>query len=264
MIETGTRLASYEILGQIGAGGMGEVYRARDTTLGREVAIKILPDLFVNDPDRVARFEREARLLAALNHPSIAAIHGLDQSGATKFLVLELVEGESLAEHLVRLKADTTGKEAAPSVVSGFSRTRALPLAQVLAIARQIVDALEAAHDKGIVHRDLKPANIMLTSDGQVKVLDFGLAKHYTGSASLSGERDALTHSPTLTLAATEVGMILGPSQRPTRAAGRFRRRVGRGLCGRRTAASWFTSVPADFSRQCRCRPQRRSVLGIR
>jgi eukaryotic-like serine/threonine-protein kinase len=189
-LARGTVLASYEIIAPLGAGGMGEVYRARDRKLGREVAIKILPEEFVREPERVARFEREAQLLAALNHPNIAAIYGVENSGATPFLVLELVDGESLAERL-------------RSVGAG----QGLALGETLAIARQVVDALEAAHDKGIVHRDLKPANVMITHDGQVKVLDFGLAKLEVDPASATG---GLTHSPTLTFAATQAGVILG------------------------------------------------------
>jgi serine/threonine protein kinase len=192
MLVTGTRLGVYEVVAPLGAGGMGEVYRARDTKLNRDVAIKILPDTFLQDPDRTARFEREAQLLAALNHPHIAAIYGLEHSGAAQFLVLELVEGETLAEKLKGLGASRLG------------------LDEALAIARQIADALQAAHEKGIIHRDLKPANIALTHDGQVKVLDFGLAKldpHGSGESSGPG---GLTHSPTLTFAATQAGMILG------------------------------------------------------
>ena len=205
-LSAGTRLGLYEIVGPLGAGGMGEVYRAHDTQLGRDVAIKILPEAFAIDPDRVARFEREAQLLAALNHPHIAAIYGLEASQGSRFLVLELVEGETLAQRL------TAG---------------ALPVGDALKIARQIVDALEAAHEKGIIHRDLKPANIALTADGQVKVLDFGLAKLEAGSASLSGEREGgaagVAHSPTLTFAATQAGVILGTAayMSPEQAKGR-------------------------------------------
>jgi serine/threonine-protein kinase len=183
---------------------MGEVYKARDTKLGREVAIKILPDAFVADPERVARFQREAQLLAALNHPHIAGIHGLEESGGMRFLALELVDGENLAQRL-----GTTGA--------------GLAVDEALRIARQIADALQAAHDKGIIHRDLKPANVMLTADGQVKVLDFGLAKLDESSAGLSGERAGMSHSPTLTLAATQAGMILGTAayMAPEQARGR-------------------------------------------
>jgi len=193
----GTRLGSYEVVAPLGAGGMGEVYRARDTKLARDVAIKILPEAFVSDAERVARFEREAQLLAALNHPNIAAIYGLDESGATKFLVLELVEGHSLDAHL---------------------QTGALPLDEALALGAQILDALEVAHEKGIIHRDLKPANVMVTPEGQVKVLDFGLAK-----ALEPVGRPELSQSPTLTFAATQAGVILGSAayMSPEQAKGR-------------------------------------------
>jgi eukaryotic-like serine/threonine-protein kinase len=177
---------------------MGEVYRARDTRLNRDVAIKILPDAFVTDRERVARFEREAQLLAALNHPHIAAIYGLETSGETQFLVLELVDGESLAHRI----------KSSPS----------LSIDEALSIARQLVDALEAAHEKGIVHRDLKPANIMLTSDHRVKVLDFGLAKFDTGTSGSD-----FSNSPTLSFAATQAGVILGTAayMSPEQAKGR-------------------------------------------
>jgi len=184
-LSTGARLGVYEIGSPLGAGGMGEVYRAKDTKLGREVALKILPESFVYDPERVARFRREAQVLAALNHPHIAAIYGLEETNGSQFLILELVEGETLAQ---RLKAGP------------------LPLDDALHIARQIADALEAAHEKGIIHRDLKPANIASTADGQVKVLDFGLAKAV--EAEPAGAN--LTHSPTLSMMATQAGVILG------------------------------------------------------
>src|SRR6516225_2663618 len=151
-LATGVRLGAYEIVSPIGAGGMGEVYRARDTKLKRDVALKVLPDAFARDPGRMARFQREALVLASLNHPSIAAIYGVED----RALVLELVEGPTLAERIAH---------------------RPIPLAEALPIARQIVEALEYAHEKGTIHRDLKPTNIKLTSDGRVKVLDFGLAK---------------------------------------------------------------------------------------
>jgi serine/threonine-protein kinase len=200
LLTPGTRLGPYEILSPLGAGGMGEVYRARDTKLGRDVAIKILPEQFVADGERVARFEREAQLLASLNHPHIGTIYGLEQSDATRFLVLELVDGESLATRIAR---------------------GPVPFTEARRLARQIVDALETAHDKGIVHRDLKPANIMLTADGVVKVLDFGLAKHDPPVAS--GQSGGLTHSPTLTLQATQAGVILGTAayMSPEQAKGR-------------------------------------------
>src|SRR5512142_2727587 len=155
-IATGTRFGPYEILGPLGAGGMGEVYRARDTRLNRDVAIKALPPLFSVLPDRAARFEREAQILASLNHPNIGGIYGVEEAAGERYLVLELVPGESLDRRLA----------AGP-----------LPVHEALAIARQIADALEAAHEKGIVHRDLKPGNIKIKPDGSVKVLDFGLAK---------------------------------------------------------------------------------------
>jgi serine/threonine protein kinase len=155
-LTPGTRLGSYEIVGPLGAGGMGEVYRARDTKLARDVALKILPEAFAADPERLARFEREARTLASLNHPHIAHIYGFEQSGPTSALVMELVEGEDLAQRIAR---------------------GAIPIDEAVPIARQIAEALEAAHEQGIIHRDLKPANIKVRSDGTVKVLDFGLAK---------------------------------------------------------------------------------------
>ncbi|MFN7964066.1 MAG: protein kinase [Acidobacteriota bacterium] len=184
----GNRLGPYEIVAPLGAGGMGEVYRARDTKLGREVAIKVLPAGVAQDPERLARFKREAQLLASLNHSNIAAIYGLDESGDTLFLVLELVEGEDLADRLKR---------------------GAVSLDDALAIAKQIAEALEEAHDKGLVHRDLKPANVKLTPDGKVKVLDFGLAKAYASDSSNAGSFDT-DNSPTRAHAATVAGMILG------------------------------------------------------
>ena len=154
----GNKLAHYEITSHLGTGGMGEVYQATDSKLGRSVAIKFLPEAFSHDNERVARFEREARVLASLNHSNIAAIHGLEESGERKFLVMELVSGETLAECITR---------------------GPIPVEDALQIAKQICDALEAAHEKGIIHRDLKPANIKITPEGKVKVLDFGLAKAF-------------------------------------------------------------------------------------
>jgi serine/threonine-protein kinase len=181
----GKILGHYQITSQLGKGGMGEVYQAKDQKLGRDVAIKVLPDEFAKDADRVARFQREAKLLASLNHPNIAAIHGLEESDGTNFLVLELVEGDTLAD---RIKAG------------------AIPVEESLKLALQIAEALEAAHEKGVVHRDLKPANIKVTPDGKVKVLDFGLAKAFAGEqAELN-----LSNSPTLSNAATQQGVILG------------------------------------------------------
>jgi eukaryotic-like serine/threonine-protein kinase len=197
-LSVGTRLGPYEILAPLGAGGMGEVYRARDSKLGRDVAIKVLPQAFAADPDRLARFGREARVLASLNHPNIAHIHGFEQSGGTSALVMELVEGETLAERLAR---------------------GPIPLDEALPIARQIAEALEAAHEQGIIHRDLKPANVKVRPDGTVKVLDFGLAKVLDPPAT-SG--DAM-NSPTLSARATRQGVILGTAayMSPEQAAGK-------------------------------------------
>jgi len=162
-ILAGTRLGPYEILSAIGAGGMGEVYRAQDKRLNRDVALKVIPDAFVSDPDRMARFEREAKLLASLNHPHIAAIYGLEESGSTNALVMELVEGPTLADRIAAGPFATLGKP--------------IPLDEALPIARQIAEALEYAHDHNVIHRDLKPANIKVKPDGTFKVLDFGFAK---------------------------------------------------------------------------------------
>jgi eukaryotic-like serine/threonine-protein kinase len=186
-LAPGTRLGSYEIVSPLGAGGMGEVYRARDTRLGRDVAIKVLPEEFFEDKDRVARFEREAKSLAALNHPGIAAVYSFEEISGRHLLVMELVEGEDLAQRLL----------------SG-----PLPLDEALPVARQIAEALEAAHEKGIVHRDLKPANVKVTPDGRVKLLDFGLAKIF--EADPTGSSPSATRSPTMTARATAAGMILG------------------------------------------------------
>src|SRR5262245_57041872 len=155
-IEPGVRLGPYQIQSAIGKGGMGEVYRARDTKLGRDVALKVLPEVFASDPDRLARLHREAQVLASLNHPHIAQIYGLEESGETRALVLELVDGETLADRIA---------------------LGPVPLDETLPIAKQIAEALEAAHEHGVIHRDLKPSNIKLTPDGVAKVLDFGLAK---------------------------------------------------------------------------------------
>jgi eukaryotic-like serine/threonine-protein kinase len=180
----GRRLGFYEIVSWLGAGGMGEVYEAHDTKLGRHVAIKVLPAAFVEDHERITRFQREARMLASLNHPNIATIHGLEQSGDVQYLVMELVPGETLAERL-----------------SGG----ALDIPEALKIAGQIAEALEAAHEKGVIHRDLKPANVKVTPEGRVKVLDFGLAKAFAGDAGLD-----LPYLPTLTGIGTAEGRILG------------------------------------------------------
>ena len=173
-LSAGTRLGPYEILAPLGAGGMGEVYRATDTKLGREVAIKTLPPEVTGDSERLARFQREAHLLASLNHPHIAAIYGLEEADGKPFLVLELVEGEDLAERLKR---------------------GPIPVGEAMGIARQIAEALEEAHEKGIIHRDLKPANVKVTPDGEVKVLDFGLAKAWGGDGATGSSSD-LSHPP--------------------------------------------------------------------
>jgi eukaryotic-like serine/threonine-protein kinase len=184
-LATGSRLGSFEILAGIGAGGMGEVYRARDAKLGRDVALKVLPEAFARDAERMARFQREAKVLASLNHPNIASIYGLEDSGATHALVMELVEGPTLAD---RIKAGAS------------------PIDEALRIAKQITEALEYAHERGIVHRDLKPANVKVTNDDAVKVLDFGLAKAIEGDAA---SIDIAT-SPTMSRMATLAGVLLG------------------------------------------------------
>ena len=189
-LNPGTRLGAYEILSALGAGGMGEVYRARDTKLDRDVAIKILPEAFALDADRVARFQREAKVLASLNHPNIAIIHGLEQAGDVHALVMELVPGEDLSQRIAR---------------------GVIPVDEALPIARQIAEALEAAHELGIIHRDLKPANIKVRPDGTVKVLDFGLAKALEAGGAGGAGRESPSMSPTITTPAmTQAGMILG------------------------------------------------------
>ena len=181
----GLQIGSYQILSLLGTGGMGDVYRARDTRLGRDVAIKVVANVFLSDPERLARFEHEARVLATLNHPHIGAIYGLEEAGGVRGLVLELVEGATLAERLA---------------------TGPLPIQEALSVARQIAEALEAAHEKGIIHRDLKPANIKITPDGTVKVLDFGLAKVFAKDGS---EYD-VSAKPSITIEETREGVIAG------------------------------------------------------
>ena len=197
-LEKGVKLGLYVILSPIGAGGMGEVYLARDGRLDREVAIKVLPEAMTRDPERVARFEREAKLLASLNHPNIAAIHGFDDVDGSRFLVMEYVEGETLAQ---RLKSGPFAVEDA------------------LDLAKQMAEALEAAHEKGVIHRDLKPDNVMIRPDGSVKVLDFGLAKAMAEESSAS----APAESPTITANYTRPGVILGTAayMSPEQARGR-------------------------------------------
>jgi serine/threonine protein kinase/Tol biopolymer transport system component len=210
----GQRLGPYQIGSLLGAGGMGDVYRARDTKLGRDVAIKILPEIFIADTDRRARFEREAQLLAALNHPHIGAIYGFEDREGVHGLVLELVEGETLAEKLAR---------AAGPKASALKQTGGLPIGEALTIARQIAEALEAAHERGIVHRDLKPPNIKITPDGTVKVLDFGLAKAIDAVGHRFSDAGAAEAAPyDVTLSGTREGMILGtaPYMSPEQARG--------------------------------------------
>ena len=181
----GKSIAHYRVTEMLGKGGMGVVYRATDTKLNRDVALKVLPEVFARDADRMARFKREAHVLASLNHPNIASIYGLEESDGVHCLVLELVEGPTLAEKI---------------------KEGAIPLEESLNIAKQIADALEAAHEKGVIHRDLKPANVKVTPEGMVKVLDFGLAKALAEPAS-----EVVTeNSPTLSVAATHAGIILG------------------------------------------------------
>ncbi|MBP1597891.1 MAG: serine/threonine protein kinase [Acidobacteria bacterium] len=182
---SGKTISHYQVLEKLGQGGMGEVYRADDTNLSRQVAIKVLPDEFAHDAERLTRFEREAKLLASLNHPNIASIYGLEKADGKPFLVLELVEGQTLAERLKKGR---------------------IPLDETLDICRQIAEGLEAAHEKGIIHRDLKPANVKVTPEGKVKVLDFGLAKAFQGETSAPD----VSKSPTLTEAMTHAGVILG------------------------------------------------------
>ena len=183
-LESGTALGPYQVTARLGEGGMGEVYRARDTKLDRDVALKVLPQAFTDDPDRLARFEREAKVLASLNHPNIGHIYGLEEAEGQKALVLELVEGPTLADRISH---------------------GPIPVDEALPIAKQIAEALEAAHEQGVIHRDLKPANIKVREDGTVKVLDFGLAK----ALDTTPEGDP-SQSPTLTAAATQMGVIMG------------------------------------------------------
>src|SRR5262245_51923036 len=203
-LGSGTRLGPYEILSAIGAGGMGEVYRARDTKLGRDVAIKVLPSALTSDPDRLARLAREAQVLASLNHPNIAAIYHLEEAGASPALVMELVEGETVADRIAH---------------------GPIPIDEALLIAKQIAEALEAAHEQGIIHRDLKPANIKVTRDGVVKILDFRLPKLPDVPVTTSGGPNALSLSPTITSPAlmTGVGVLLGTAayMSPEQAKGR-------------------------------------------
>ncbi len=236
-LAIGTKIGSYEIAAPIGAGGMGEVYRARDTKLGRDVAIKVLPEAFARDAERMARFEREAKVLASLNHPNIAAIYGFEDSGSVRALVMELVEGPTLAERISSggiLATNTKGADlkvaatqpssgagiarhtsagtqtakprSASSGQAGATQARAIPIEEALRIARQIADGLEYAHERSVVHRDLKPANIKISREDVVKILDFGLAKAIEGDAWSMD----IGNSPTLTHMATQAGVLLG------------------------------------------------------
>ncbi len=184
-LSPGTKLGQYEVVESVGAGGMGEVYRARDTKLGRDVAIKVLPEEFLQDKERQDRFEREARLLAQLNHTNIATLHGLEEQDGLQFLVMELVEGETLAERIAK---------------------GPIPIDEALPLFIQIAEGIEAAHEKGIIHRDLKPANIKIGPDGKPKILDFGLAKAFSRDEDVSADT---SQSPTLTKG-TALGAILG------------------------------------------------------
>ena len=211
LFAPGARVGPYEMLAPLGTGGMGVVFRARDTRLAREVAIKVLPESFAHDPDRRARFEREARVLASLNHPHIAAVYGLEQAEGHTCLVMELVDGPTLAGRLAQAGSRRT--------MQGSRRGRGagLPLAEALSIARQIAEALQAAHENGIVHRDLKPANVGFTAEGHVKVLDFGLAKPLMEEPQGDGADSAFS------FAATAEGVILGTAayMAPEQARGR-------------------------------------------
>ena len=186
-LQSGTTLGPYQVTAKIGQGGMGEVWQARDTKLDRDVALKVLPEAFTADPERLARFEREAKVLASLNHPNIGSIYGLEEAAGVKALVLELVEGPTLADRI---------------------KQGPIPIDEALPIAKQIAEALEAAHEQGVIHRDLKPANVKVKADGTVKVLDFGLAKAFQPDA---GDPN-LSQSPTISLsaAATQLGMVIG------------------------------------------------------
>src|SRR5215831_7570384 len=171
----GTKLAHYEITSHLGTGGMGEVYQAIDSKLGRSVAIKLLPAAFASEPERLSRFRREAQVLASLNHPNIAHIYGLEESGDTRCIVMELIEGETLQSRI---------------------KQGPIPVELALTIAKQIAEALEAAHERGVIHRDLKPGNVMLTTDGRVKVLDFGLAKAMSGANASAAARSHQANNP--------------------------------------------------------------------
>jgi eukaryotic-like serine/threonine-protein kinase len=225
-LTPGTRLGVYEVTAQIGEGGMGQVYRATDTKLKRQVAIKILPPSLAADADRLARFQREAEVLASLNHSNIAGIHGLEESAGVTALIMELVDGEDLSQRIAR---------------------GVIPVDEALPIAKQIADALEAAHEQGIIHRDLKPANIKVRADGTVKVLDFGLAK---AMEPPTGSLSSMSMSPTITTPAmTQAGMILGTAayMAPEQARGK--------IVDRRADIWAFGAVVFEMLTGCRAFP---------
>jgi eukaryotic-like serine/threonine-protein kinase len=204
--KLGNTVSHYRILEKLGSGGMGEVYRATDTKLGRDVALKILPEAFAKNAERMARFRREAQLLASLNHPNIATIHGLEESAGNCALVMELVEGRTLAERISSATArPTTSGEATPTsnrILAGVP----MPLDEALSIANQITEGIEYAHERGVIHRDLKPANVKVRPDGAVKILDFGLAKTLEETPAAA----SINASPTASISATRAGLILG------------------------------------------------------
>src|SRR6516164_2839967 len=207
LLNPGAKLGPYEVLSLLGAGGMGEVYRARDTKLNRDVALKVLPEVFARDAERMARFRREAQVLASLNHPNIATIHGLEESNGHCALVMELVEGPTLAER-IRVAQGPLSGPAAFRVEESQRRKAgvALQIDETLHIAKQIAEGLEYAHERGVIHRDLKPANVKVRPDGTVKILDFGLAKALEDTPAAG----SINSSPTISAAATREGMILG------------------------------------------------------
>jgi serine/threonine protein kinase/Tol biopolymer transport system component len=211
-LQQGTRLGAYEVISPLGVGGMGEVYRARDTRLQRDVALKILPETMARDAQRMARFEREAQVLASLNHPNIAAIYGLEETNGVRALVMELVEGETLGERIVG-EGSALSDRRSPMDSIGAQKSdprepKGLPYQATLPIAKQVAEAFEYAHERGVIHRDLKPANVKITPEGTVKVLDFGLAKVLAAQDSPATMDTA--DSPTLSAMATQAGMILG------------------------------------------------------
>ena len=223
------------VVSPLGAGGMGEVWRATDTRLGRDVALKLLPEAFASDPDRLARFEREAKVLASLSHPNIATLFGLEEIAGLRVLAMELVEGEDLSERLKR---------------------GPIPVDEAVAIARQIAEALEEAHEKGVVHRDLKPANVKLTPDGKAKMLDFGLAKAWEGPGAATSD---LSQSPTLAHTGTAAGLILGTAAYMSPEQARGRRSTGGPTSGPSGSCSSRCSPAASSSRAKRsatCSPR--------